>query len=295
MNLKFLRRVGRLAGLAMVAATIATSTAAAEFSYPDRWTEPFPPFRIIGNLYGVGGYDLQVFLLTSPDGHILVNTGVEGSTEMIRQNMAALDFRLEDVRILLSQQAHIDHTVALAEIKKISGAKMFGTRADTRLLEDGGRSDPHFGDRLAFPPVKVDRQLEDGDVIRIGGIELTTHLHPGHTEGSSSYSTVITENGRQYRVLIANMGTVNEGKKLFVDPTYSGAGRDFAETFRKQLALNPDIFVAPHAVHYGLHSKYQPGQPYDPETFFDPVGYRQMVLDMELKFLRLVVEEQLAR
>jgi len=111
------------------------------------WTRPFPGHRVIGNLYAVGTYDLAVFLITSDDGHILINTGLDDSTSLIRANIESLGFRLEDVEILLQMQSHWDHTAALAEIKEITGAEMWATEADAPVLEDGGFSDPHFGGR----------------------------------------------------------------------------------------------------------------------------------------------------
>jgi metallo-beta-lactamase class B len=105
---------------------------------PEGWTRPFSGFRVIGDLYGVGTWDLGMFLITSEEGHILINTGLEGSTGVIRRNMEPLGFRMEDIEILLQMQAHYDHAAALAEIKEISGAELWATAGDVPLLEDGG-------------------------------------------------------------------------------------------------------------------------------------------------------------
>ncbi len=260
----------------------------------DKWAEPFPAFRIVGNLYGVGTHDLSVFLITTDDGHILINTGLADSTPLIRENIASLGFRLEDVKILLTQQAHWDHTAALAEIKSLTGAQMWATHDDARVLEDGGRSDPHFGGKELFPPVAVDRLLADGDTVTLGDATLTVHLHPGHTEGSSSYSMVVHEGEHTYRVLIANMGTVNAGKRLAVDPTYPGAAADFAYTYTTQKAMPVDIWVAAHGSQYGLHDKYTPGQPYDPQRFVDPQGFVRAIEALEQKFLSTLAGERIA-
>lgn len=256
------------------------------------WERPFPGFQIIGNLYGVGTYDLSVFLITTDEGHILINTGLESSTELIRQNMASLGFDLSDVRILLQQQAHWDHTAALAEIKQLTGAEMWATAKDTRILEDGGFSDPHFGGEQSFEPVEVDKILHGGDVIELGDVRLTVHEHPGHTEGSSSYSMVVNENGRDYKVLIANMGTINPGKKMIVNPTYAGVSEDFARTYRNQKAMDVDVWVAAHGSQYNLHDKWQPGQAYDPETFVDPEGFVAAVERLENIYLQQLEEER---
>ena len=255
---------------------------------PD-WSRPFPGHQVIGNLYAVGTYGLGVFLVTSDEGHILINTGLEDSTPLIRSNIESLGYRLEDVSILLTMQSHWDHTAALAEIKEITGAEMWATADDSRVLEDGGFSDPHFGGSVSFRPVEVDRIISDGEIIELGDTRLRVHEHPGHTEGSSSYSMQVNENGRDYAVAIANMGTINEGKKLVVDPTYPGVAEDFARTYASQKAMQVDVWVAAHGGQYGLHDKYEPGQAYDPDTFLDPEGFLA-----EVERLERIYEEQIA-
>lgn len=257
----------------------------------DDWSKPFPGHRVIGNLYAVGTYDLSVFLITSDDGHILINTGLEDSTPLIRDNIEALGYRLEDVKILLCMQAHFDHTGALAEIKEITGAQLWATPDDDRILEDGGFSDPHFGGRQSFKPIKVDKVIHDGDLIELGDIKLTVHEHGGHTEGSSSYTMEVPENGRIYQVAIANMGTINSGKRLVVDPTYPGVAEDFAATFKAQKEMPVDVWVAAHGSQYHLHDKYQPGDPYRPETFVDPEGFLAEVEKLEQLYLQQIEAE----
>ena len=263
---------------------------------PEEWSRPFPGHRIIGNLYGVGTYDLGVFLITSQEGHILINTGLQDSTALIRRNVEAVGFRLEDVKILLQMQSHWDHTAALAQIKRVTGAEMWATAADAPVLEDGGFSDPHFGGRVSFEPVKVDKILEDGEVIRLGDVRLRTILTPGHTAGSSSYAMTVSENGRDYQVVIANMGTINRGKRLIDEPTYPGVADDFDMTFRRQKQMRVDVWVAAHGSQYGLHGKYQPGQPYSPETFVDPEGFLAAVERLEALYRQqLEAERRVAR
>lgn len=276
--------------LASACLLLAASTPLA--AQPEGWARPFPGHRVIGNLYAVGSYDLGVFLITSPEGHILINTGLEDSTPLIRKNIESLGFRLEDVKILLTMQAHWDHTAALAEIKEIAGAAMWATAGDARVLEDGGFSDPHFGGKQSFRPVKVDRIIEDGEIIELGETRLTVVETPGHTEGSASYTMRVREGGREYDAAIANMATINRGKRLAVNPTYAGAADDFAETFRKQKALPVDVWVAAHGSQYGLHEKYKPGQPYDPRTFVDPEGFRAAVAHYEQLYLEQLAAER---
>ena len=268
---------------------VATAPLAAQ---REAWARPFPAHRVVGNLYAVGTYDLGVFLITSQDGHVLINTGLEDSTSLIRDNIESLGFRLEDVKILLTMQAHWDHTAALAEIKELTGAEMWATAGDAPVLEDGGFSDPHFGGRASFTPVSVDKILADGDLIELGETSLTVLETPGHTAGSSSYTMLVREDGRDYTVAIANMGTINAGKQLVVDPTYPGVAEDFAETFRKQKVLEVDVWVAAHGSQYGLHGKYEAGQEYSAETFLDPEGFLAAVERLEKLYLEQIAAEQ---
>ena len=258
----------------------------------EAWTRPFPAHRVVGNLYAVGTYDLGVFLITSQDGHILINTGLEDSTALIRASIESLGFRLEDVKILLTMQAHWDHTAALAEIKQVTGAEMWATAGDAPVLADGGFSDPHFGGSVSFEPVSVDKIIADGDLIELGETRLTILETPGHTAGSSSYTMRVREDGRDYNVAIANMGTINPGKQLVVDPTYPGVAEDFAETFLKQKALEVDVWVSAHGSQYGLHGKYEAGQDYSPETFVDPEGFLAAVERLEKLYLEQIAAER---
>jgi len=274
-----------LAGLALA---LAAGSAAAQNA---AWTRPFEGHRVIGNLYNVGTYDLSVFLVTGSEGHILINTGVEDSTTQIRENVESLGFRLEDVEILLQMQAHFDHTAALAEIKEITGAEMWATLHDAPVLEDGGLSDPHFGGRESFRPVEVDKIIRDGEVIELGDIRMRVLETPGHTAGSSSYLMEVTESGRTYDVAIANMATINPGKRLVENPTYPGVADDFAETFRKQKALDVVVWVSAHGSQYGLHDKYEPGQAYSPDTFVDPDGFLEAVERLEAAYQEQIRSE----
>lgn len=276
----------------VVACSLFLACTAQVFAQPEDWTTPFPGHRVISDLYAVGTSGLGVFLITSEDGHILINTGLEDSTPLIRDNIESVGFRLEDVKILLTMQSHWDHTAALAEIKAITGAEMWATPKDARVLEDGGFSDPHFGGKENFAPIDVDRIINDGDVIELGDIRLLVHEHPGHTEGSSSYSMEVNENGRDFDVVIANMGTINSGKKMLVDPTYPGVADDFRETYRRQKAMDVDVWVAAHGGQYGLHEKFQPGQTYSPEIFVDPEGFLSEVNRLEQIYLEQLAEER---
>lgn len=258
----------------------------------DDWSTPFPGHRVIANLYSVGTHGLGVFLIASEDGHILINTGLEDSAPMIRENVESLGFRMEDIRILLTMQAHWDHVAAMAEIKEMTGAEMWATKGDAGLLQDGGFSDPLFGGNELFKPVRVEKVINDGEVIELGGTRLRVHEHPGHTVGSSSYAMDVWENGRNFNVVIANMGTINPGTRLVNEPTYPGISDDLARTYESQKNMDVDVWVAAHGSQYGLHDKYAPGQAYSSDTFVDPDGFLAEVRRLESIYLDQVAVER---
>ena len=262
---------------------------------PPAWSQNYPATQIIGNLYDVGGSDLSSFLITSNAGHILINTGLEGSAEMIESNLKSLGLRMADIKILLTTQAHFDHTADLALIKEQTGARLLATEADKSFLEDGGLSDPLIGGIESFRPVTVDGLIADGDVIELGDIRLGVLEHPGHTEGSASYAMTITESGNSYDLLVVNMAYINEGVNVAIKPTYHGIAEDFEKTFESQRELSPDIWVSSHKSAYGFHQKHTTGQAYDPRAFYDPAGYVEAVRLHEVTFVNKVYDELLGK
>jgi metallo-beta-lactamase class B len=277
----------RAASIALIAAV--SSIAQRSFEQTD-WTKPMTPHRIVGPVYYVGTYDLACFLIASPEGHILINTGLADSTAQIRKNVESLGFKFSDIAILLTNQAHFDHVAAMAEIRKLTGARLFATGADIAVLEDGGVSDFYLGKEYAFKPVKVDTVVKDGMEISSGRVRLRAHLTPGHTKGSVSYSMAVPENGRTYNVVIANVPTTI-GAKLVNNPKYPGIVADYERSFRVLRALACDIFLAAHAAQYRLHDKYK-GK-YDPDAFVDPDGLKRSVAESEAKFRQQLKQERI--
>lgn len=254
--------------------------------------QPFPAHRVIGNLYYVGDSDLASYLIVTPKGNILINTGFDFSVPMIRASIKSLGFRFSDTKLLLVTHAHNDHVAGMAAVKRLTGAQMLAIEQEVPLLESGGKTDYLFGSSSGFQAVKVDRVFRDGEKIELGGTELTAHLTPGHTPGSVTYSMDVTENSRTYHVLIANLGTINPGTILMKNPKYPGIADDYARTFRIQKELPCDVFLASHASQYGLQRKYRLRAAYRPDAFVDPEGYRREVERLEAIFLKQLEEEQ---
>lgn len=198
-----------------VAATAQTPFTQLPINNPN-YVKPFPPLRIVGNLYYVGTYDLAVYLITTSAGNILINTGVNDSTAAIRSNIEALGFKFSDIKLLLATHGHWDHVGAMAEIKRLTGARMLMHEGDADLLESGGGQDYRFpqGRGTIYEPVKVDQRMKEGDKVRLGDTELTVLHHPGHTKGATSFTFAARDGGRSYNVLIVNMGSINPGVQV---------------------------------------------------------------------------------
>jgi metallo-beta-lactamase class B len=256
----------------------------------DPFKRPFPAFRIVGNLYYVGGYDLASYLIATPEGNILINTGLAETVPDLRANIEAAGFNLSDTKILAFTHAHWDHVAGMAEMKHLTGARLIATAADAALIASGGKTDFRFGaDRSAwFEPVEADEKLKDAGKISLGGTVLTVHLHPGHTRGAASFTFDVADSGRTYHVLIANMPSINPGVVLRGNPKYPEIAADYARTFRAMKAITPEIWLASHAGQFHLHEKYKPGDPYRPERFIDPAGYRAALDELEREYLRQV-------
>jgi metallo-beta-lactamase class B len=263
----------------------------------DVYVKPFPPFRIVGDLYYVGTYDLAVYLITTKEGNILINTGINDSAPAIRANIESLGFKFSDVKLLLATHGHWDHVGAMAEIKQLTGAQMLMHEGDVDLLESGGGQDFRFpeGRGSIYPPIKVDRRLKDGDRVRLGETELTVLHHPGHTKGATSFTYTTEDGGRKYEVLIVNMPSINPGVTVGYMPGYPQINEAYLTTLAKQKQLKPQVWVSSHAGHFDMHQKYKPGDPYDPNRFVDPEGYQKKIQSYERLFNEAYQREREAK
>ena len=249
------------------------------------WTATCPPFRIAGNLYYVGTYDLGCYLITTTKGNILINTGLAASESQIKNNIETLGFKVSDTKILLTTQAHYDHMGAMAAIKQSTGAQLMVDEKDTDELESGGNSDYELGQYgTSFKPVKADRLLHDGDSIRLGEMQLVMLHHPGHTKGSCSYLFSAKDDQRSYRVLIANMPTIVTDKKFSGITAYPGIANDYAYSFSAMKNIKFDLWLASHASQFKLHDKHKPGDAYNPAAFIDQPGYDTALNDLQKKY-----------
>jgi metallo-beta-lactamase class B len=262
---------------------------------PD-WIEPFPPFRIAGNLYYVGSKDLASYLITTPQGNILINSNLETSPPLIRASIEKLGFKVSDVRILLISHAHWDHDGGSAAIKALTGATYMVMDGDVSVVESGGKTDFQYGNSPAslYPPTKVDRVLRDGDEVKLGGTTLVAHLTPGHTKGCTTWTMKVAEAGKSYDVVIIGSPNVNDGYKLIGNPSYPGIVYDYERTFQVLKSLPVDIFLGAHGSYFDLLTKYPRLKEGPANPFIDPAGYRSYVADRERAYRTELAKQKAA-
>jgi len=288
-----------LLGAALVLAAVSAS-AQQRVNLPitnKEWVTPFPGFKIVGNLYYVGTYDLGCYLIATNDGLILINSGAGGSFPLMKTSIESLGFKLTDIKVITSTHGHWDHVGDLAQFQKISGAKVYMSERDAPVIESGGNLDYRRpeGRGIIYDPIKVDTRTKDGDKIRLGNVELTVHAHPGHTPGATSFTFPVQDGGRTYNVGIVNMNGINAGVKLLGSPGYPTIVDDFRTTLEKQAKLTPDIWVSSHAGQFNLHQVYKPGDPYNPARFGDLAAYRAKVDGYMKAYQKQLGEERQAQ
>src|SRR5262245_15107552 len=260
------------------------------------WTEPFTPFRIAGNLYYVGSKGLANYLITTPQGHLLINSDLEANVPLIQTSVEKLGFKFSDVKILLISHAHWDHDAGSALIKQITGATYMVMEADVSVVESGGKADFQYGNTPSFlyRPTKVDRVLHDGDEVRLGDTVLVAHLTPGHTKGCTTWTMQVTEAGKTYNVVIIGSPNVNPGYKLVANALYPQIAEDYEWTFRVLHSLPCDVFLGAHGNYFDLETKYARMKEGAPTPFLDAEGYQKYVAQKEQEFRTELAKQKAA-
>jgi metallo-beta-lactamase class B len=254
-----------------------------------QWNRPVAPFRVAGPLYYVGVAQVTSLLVTTSQGHFLIDGAFKESAARILDNVRALGFKPEDVKVLLSTHAHMDHAGGLAEIKARTGARLYAGAADAALLARGGKGDFAFGDELAFPPVTVDVAVQDGQRVELGGIAVRALATPGHTPGCTSWAFTIVDGGKTLRVLMVG-GTSAPGYTLVNNAKYPGIVGDYEQTFARLKSETVDIFFEGHGFSFGLEEKMAKRR-----SFVDPEGYQLRVADAERTFREQLAKQQAER
>jgi metallo-beta-lactamase class B len=255
------------------------------------WNRPFPPYRVIGNVYYVGSKSIAQYLITTPQGHILLDSGFEVSVPRIADNVRALGFRFEDVKLLLASHAHIDHVQGHAVARRMTGAQVLVSAPDAPVIESGGKGEPVFDGIHAWAPCAVDRVIADGERVTLGGTTLVAHLTPGHTRGATTWTMDVEDGGRTLAVVFFPSANVNAGVRLVDNPRYPEIATDFRRSFAVWKSLPCDVPLGSHGAFYDMEPKHErmtDGAIANP--FIDPDGYRRLIAEAEKRF-----EDQLAR
>ena len=262
---------------------------------PD-WTEPFPPFRIADNLYYVGSKGLANYLVTTPQGNILINSDLEANVSLIQASIEKLGFKFKDTKILLISHAHWDHDAGSAMIREITGAKYMVMDADVAVVESGGKTDFEYGNSptTLYRPAKVDRVLHDGDGVKLGDAALVAHLTPGHTKGCTTWTMQVTDRGKAYNVVVLGSPNVNPGYKLVDNKAYPEIAEDYERMWRVLKSLPCDIFLGAHGSYFGLEEKYALMKEGSPNPFVDPSGYKKYIAQKKQDFRTELARQKLA-
>src|SRR5688572_17864808 len=239
---------------------------------------PAEPFRIAGNFYYVGASDVAAFLITGPEGHVVLDAGYPTTAPMIMASIAKLGFDIKDVKVLINSEPHPDHAGGLGVLQAASGAKLWASEASADAIASGG-DDPDMMLPLralvrigvvGYPVTRVDHRFKDGDTIRVGSIALTAHVTGGHSRGCTSWSFTVHDGERRLNVISAcDLG-------VLANSQYPEQAADRARSIRVLRALPADIWVTCHARWWGRYRKFVASttakNPVDP--FIDPEGYR---------------------
>ena len=245
----------------------------------------FPAHTIVGNIHYVGTGTLNSYLITTPQGHILINTNFEETVPLLRASIEKLGFNMSDVKIILGSHAHGDHMQADAVVKELTGgAQVMAMEQDVPALKamkaPSGKAHP------------IDRVLKDGETVTLGGTTLTAHLTPGHTRGCTTWTTRVTDQGKPLNVVIA-CGGLQDGARLVGNTNYPEIADDFARSVKKYRTLPADVFLASHSWFFDLAGKHQKlAAGAKPNPYIDPAGYKAWVDNMEKTLAEMLAEQK---
>lgn len=258
------------------------------------WILPFTPRKIIGNVYYVGSNLISSFLIVTPAGNILLDTGPVEMLPQVEANIERLGFKVKDVKLLLNSHSHFDHCGGFAEFKRRTGATVVASQLDGEAIMRGGKGDFYWGDELAYEPMKPDRLVMDDERVELGGVSLTAHLTPGHTKGCTSWSMNVSENGKNYDVLFL-CGLTASLYKLTNNDKYPNLVEDERNSFLKLRAMHADVLLAAHGFYFDLEGKAARQRAGAANPFVDPGELARHLGEMERDFEQAFREQEKQR
>jgi metallo-beta-lactamase class B len=228
----------------------------------DDWERPAPPVRIHANTFMVGTCGISSILIAGDSGHILIDGGTEADADLIADNVRALGFRVEDIRIILNSHEHPDHIGGISRLQRMSGATLMTSAAAAKVFTSGvaGPDDPQAGISQPVPTAVVGRIVQDGDEVRLGNLMLTAIATPGHTRGALSWRWVSCDGGVCRTIVYADSLTPVSGPKYrFSD--HPAALAAFRASIAKIAETPCDILITPHPSASDMKGRFALGQP----------------------------------
>ena len=260
---------------------------------------PDEPFQIAGNLYYVGATGVTAFLLTGPEGHVLIDGGYPETAPLIIASIAKLGFNIRDVKVLLNSHSHFDHAGGLRELQQASGAELWISEGDADMIAAGGAGDRTYGPFRylglgRFPAPRVDHRFKDGDTVRVGALALTAHVTGGHTPGCTSWSFPLRHGDRELLAVNVCSLTLLPFMSLVEPESYPGIRSDFERSFETLRSLPAQVFLGSHASFFDLDRKRRERAAAKDaaEPFIDRDGYLRYIDNAEKRFREALADEQ---
>ncbi len=264
------------------------------------WNKPQKPFRIFGNTYYVGPHGLSSVLITSKSGHVLIDGGLPESPQQIVANIQSLGFRIEDVKLILNSHVHFDHAGGIAELQRLSGARVVASKWSAAVMRKGGvgRGDPQFGALRPIAPVKNMHELRDGETFQVGAIAMTAHLTPGHTPGGTSWTWKSCEAQICRNMVFADSLTPVSaaGFKFSKNHEYPKALEDFEKSFAFLEAAHCDVLISTHPEASGLWDRVAArDRGVAPDPMVDTAGCRRLAASGREQLRRRLADEAILK
>jgi metallo-beta-lactamase class B len=288
-----------VAALALVSAVASAQEQAQPVQFSQEWYQQFrgpysqavEPFRIVGNIHYVGGANIASYLITTPQGHILIDTGMMTMHDVIKNSVAKLGFKTSDIKIMLSSHAHFDHIEGHAAMQKLTGAQVMAMVGDAEALESG-KDNSALG-AIGWTPVKVDRVLKHGDTVSLGRSTLRAVHSPGHTQGATTWVMTVEDKGKQYTVAFLGGTTPNGGVPLFGNPRHKTVVEDTQRTLKTlQSEKVPDIYLVghPRAMFAGKVDRIKAGE--TPHPLLNSEAWTRQIAEADASFQKRVAAER---
>lgn len=276
---------GLRAWLGAAALPIIAGAAPAALTGPASWSAPAKPFHVIGNIDYVGTQGIAAYLIRTPAGAILIDSGTKAGGVVVARNIKALGVPLDQVKVMVSTHAHFDHVGGTALLKRLTGATLYSSEGDRWALTNGHHQGDNRSGHGRFHPVAPDRTIRDGETVRLGNARLTAVLTPGHSPGCTSWTTTVHDAGRPLSVIFPCSLTV-AGARLVGNKGHPDIVEDFRRSFARLQRLKADVVLPAHPEFAEVRERAARRDAGEKDAFVDPTLLPRMVKDAQQAFER---------